>query len=194
MQRSGYAGVEMLGNDYEDQVCSVANTLEVVGERWSLLIVREIFLGVRRFDEIQADLGVARNVLQKRLTRLVELGVLERRAYQERPLRCEYRLTQKGQDLYPIMLSIMTWGDRYKNEIPPVRLIHRTCGHDANPHMTCASCGEELQWREMTAEMQPDAWLRPGSPDPVARMSLRRALVSTGACCGRICRCPVVCM
>ncbi len=89
----------MLRNDYDNQVCSIAAALEVVGERWSLLIVRDGFLGLRRFDELQADLGIARNVLQTRLTRLVDQGVLEKRRYQERPQRYEYHLTEKGQDL-----------------------------------------------------------------------------------------------
>ena len=91
----------VLGNDYDRQVCSIAGALEVVGERWSLLIVRNVFLGLRRFDEIQANLGIARNVLQTRLKRLVEQGVLERVPYQERPPRYEYRLTEKGLDLWP---------------------------------------------------------------------------------------------
>jgi DNA-binding HxlR family transcriptional regulator len=103
----------MLKNDYDGQNCSIAGALEVIGERWSLLIVREVMLGVRRFDEIQADLGIARNVLQTRLTRLIEQGVLERRPYQERPLRHEYRLTDKGLDLWPAIVALMRWGDRY---------------------------------------------------------------------------------
>src|ERR1700731_1392828 len=103
----------MLGNDYDGQVCSIAGTLEVVGERWSLLIVRDVFLGLRRFDEIQGDLGIARNVLQTRLTRLVDQGVLEKRLYRERPSRYEYRLTEKGLDLWPALVALMYWGDRY---------------------------------------------------------------------------------
>ena len=103
----------MLGNDYKSQTCSIAGALEVVGERWSLLIVRDVFLGLRRFDEIQANLGIARNVLQTRLERLVEQGVLERSLYQERPPRYEYRLTEKGLDLWPIVVSLMQWGDRH---------------------------------------------------------------------------------
>src|ERR1039457_2126884 len=89
----------MLGNDYRNQTCSIAGALEVVGERWSLLIVRDVFLGLRRFDQMQGHLGIARNVLQARLTKLVDEGVLERRLYEERPPRHEYRLTEKGLDL-----------------------------------------------------------------------------------------------
>ena len=103
----------MLRSDYEDQTCSIAGALEVVGERWSLLIVRDVFLGLRRFDEIQADLGIARNVLQTRLTRSSSTGVLERLPYQERPPRHEYRLTDKGLDLWPTIVALMQWGDRH---------------------------------------------------------------------------------
>src|SRR5579859_4767621 len=95
----------MLGRDYEGQVCSIAAALEVVGERWSLLIVRDVLLGVRRFDELREHLGIARNVLQSRLERLVEEGVLERVPYQQRPRRCEYRLTEKGLDLWPTIVA-----------------------------------------------------------------------------------------
>ena len=119
----------MLGNAYENQSCSLAAALEVVGERWSLLIVRDVFLGLRRFDEIQAELGIARNVLQARLTRLVEQGVLEKRLYSEHPPRFEYRLTDKGLDLWPSMVALMQWGNRYgAPDGPPVLLEHRGCG------------------------------------------------------------------
>src|SRR5271165_1503467 len=97
--RSSTIHRRMLGNDYDSQTCSIAGALGVVGERWSLLIVRNVFLGLRRFDEIQQNLGIARNVLQTRLTRLQEHGVLEKRLYQERPPRYEHRLTEKGLDL-----------------------------------------------------------------------------------------------
>src|SRR5688572_6784396 len=96
-----------LRNGYEDQVCSIAGTLEVVGERWTLLIVRDVLLGVRRFDELAAHLGVARNVLQTRLERLVAHGILERQRYSERPERFEYRLTEKGLDLWPVVVSLL---------------------------------------------------------------------------------------
>ena len=108
MQPSGYAVGADARKDYENQTCSVAGALEVVGERWSLLIVREVFLGVRRFDEIQANLGIARNVLQTRLSRLVDQGVLEKRLYSERPPRYEYRLTEKGLDLWPTLVALCT--------------------------------------------------------------------------------------
>ncbi|WP_308817613.1 winged helix-turn-helix transcriptional regulator [Pseudonocardia alni] len=98
------------------------------------------------------------NVLSDRLRVLVEEGVLDRVPYQERPVRHEYRLTPKGADLYPVLVALMNWGDRYAVDVPPVRLVHRGCGHPAEPRLTCAHCGEPVAWRDMTAEVEPDAW------------------------------------
>src|SRR5690348_3680035 len=103
----------MLRRDYPDQLCSIAKSLEVIGERWSLLIVRDVFNGHRRFGEIQASLGVARNVLAARLQRLVDEDILERRQYQASPPRHEYSLTEKGLDLWPTLIALLSWGDRY---------------------------------------------------------------------------------
>jgi DNA-binding HxlR family transcriptional regulator len=109
----------MLKRDYEGQNCSIARALEVIGERWTLLIVRDAFLGLRRFDEFQESLGIARNVLTERLNRLVEEGILERVQYSERPERFEYRLTNKGRDLNISLVGLRQWGDKYLSEKPP---------------------------------------------------------------------------
>jgi DNA-binding HxlR family transcriptional regulator len=114
----------MLKRDYEGQNCSVARTLEVVGERWSLLIVRDAILGRRRFDEFQESLGIARNVLTDRLNRLVEEGILERVLYTERPARYEYVLTPKGRDLQVALTGLRQWGDKYLSGKPP-RVLRR---------------------------------------------------------------------
>ena len=108
---------------FGDFTCSIARTLDVVGDRWTLLVLRDVFVGINRFDEIQRDLGIARNVLAERLESLVRDGVLERRAYQERPPRHEYMLTQKGKDLQSVLLAMVAWGDRWQGakEGPPVR-------------------------------------------------------------------------
>jgi DNA-binding HxlR family transcriptional regulator len=149
----------MLKNDYESQICSIAGALEVVGERWSLLIVRDIFLGLRRFDEMQSDLGIARNVLNTRLTRLLEQGVLEKRLYQEHPPRYEYRLTEKGLDLWPTVVALMKWGDRYTAPAagPPVLLEHRGCGGAVDEHRMCVRCGARLEVRDVKAQAGPGA-------------------------------------
>ncbi|HJR44888.1 MAG TPA: helix-turn-helix domain-containing protein [Actinomycetota bacterium] len=130
-----------------DLECSIARALEVVGERWSLLILRDAFYGVRRFDDFQQDLGVARNILTDRLNKLVGHGVLEKTQYEERPPRYEYRLTEKGRDLLPVLLTMMSWGDRWAGEgvAPPVTLTHTTCGNKTHAVLTCESCGEELR-------------------------------------------------
>jgi DNA-binding HxlR family transcriptional regulator len=114
----------MLKRDYEGQNCSIARALELVGERWTLLIVRDAFLGLRRFEQFQESLGIARNVLTDRLNRLVDEGILERIRYSERPERYEYRLTQKGRDLNLALTGLRQWGDQYLSEKPP-RILRR---------------------------------------------------------------------
>jgi DNA-binding HxlR family transcriptional regulator len=114
----------VLRRDYEGQNCSVARTLEIVGERWTLLIIRDAFLGLSRFEQFQEKLGIARNVLADRLNRLVEEGILERVRYSERPERFEYRLTPKGRELQLVMAGLRQWGDKYLSEQPP-RVMQR---------------------------------------------------------------------
>jgi DNA-binding HxlR family transcriptional regulator len=149
----------VLGRDYTGQTCSIARTLEVIGERWTMLIVRDVFLGLRRFDEIQADLGIARNVLASRLDRLVEGGVLEKTLYQERPPRYEYGLTDKGRDLWPVLLELMQWGDRHAagHEGPPVIYRHRDCGGAVGSARRCTACGALVERREVAVEAGPGA-------------------------------------
>jgi DNA-binding HxlR family transcriptional regulator len=137
---------EVLHRTYGDQEnCSIARALEVIGERWTILIVRDAFLGIRRFDDFQRSLGVSRGVLADRLDRLVDAGILERRLYKERPERHEYRLTDKGRDLWPVTMALVKWGDRYYAEQGPPRLFHhRGCGGEVTDRLTCAKCGAEL--------------------------------------------------
>ena len=132
--------------------CSVAQCLQVIGDWWTMLVVRDVFLGVRRFDEFQARLGIARNVLAQRLKKLVDAGVLERRAYQDRPVRYEYVLTDKGRDLWPVLTALRQWGDRHAApDGPPVKVVHRSCGKAAELVMTCAHCGERVGPRDVRA-------------------------------------------
>jgi DNA-binding HxlR family transcriptional regulator len=162
----------MLGNEYRGQTCSIAGALDVVGERWSLLIVRNVLLGLRRFEEMQENLGIARNVLQKRLARLVEEGVLERRRYQQRPPRYEYRLTEKGLDLWPAIVALMSWGDRHAAPAgPPVVLEHRACGGAVDEHRLCERCGARLSVRDVLAHAGPGA----GPEHPLVRRAQRVA-------------------
>ena len=142
LRRQRTPDVELL-----QRVCpsSVAATLRVTGDRWSALLIRELFYGSTRFDEFQQRLGIATNILTQRLRRLVELGILTRTAYQQRPARHEYRLTEKGVDLYPVPLSMLAWGDQwvFANR-PPVRLTHKTCRRLLTPNLTCGTCTEPI--------------------------------------------------
>lgn len=126
--------------------CSIARTLEVIGDRWSLLILRDAFKGVRRFDDLQRDLGIARNILTDRLQKLVDHGVLSRTPYQARPVRYEYRLTPKGRDLSPALVALMRWGDKWLAEDgrPPLVLAHKTCGEPVDQSFICWSCDETV--------------------------------------------------
>lgn len=156
-----------LQSTYEGQTCSIAGALEVVGERWTLLIVRDTMLGLHRFDELQANLGIARNVLQTRLERLVDAGILEKRRYQDRPPRYGYHLTAKGLDLWPAVIALMHWGDRHaaSSDGPPVIVTHRDCGGEIDDHRVCRACGERVGPR--------DAWALPG-PGAARDHPLRR--------------------
>lgn len=148
----------MLPRRYEDQVCSIARTLEVIGDRWTMLVIRDAFLGVRRFDDFQRGLGVARNVLSDRLTRLCDDGVLRRRRYQQRPDRFEYQLTEKGLDLWPVLVSLLSWGDRHHAEHGPPRLIlHRDCGGKITERATCSTCQLPLHPQDVITQPGPGA-------------------------------------
>lgn len=128
-----------------DPQCSIAATLDIVGDRWTLLILRDLFRGVRRFSELQADLGIARNLLTDRLNRLHDHGLVEKVPYQNRPLRCEYRLTRKGADISPALISLMAWGDRwYAGAGAPVELVHDRCGTLIERQPRCPTCDEAV--------------------------------------------------
>ena len=137
--------------------CSVARTLSVVGDRWTLLVLRDAFLGVRRFEDFQKSLGVTRHLLADRLKKLVEHGILARRPYQERPERHEYSLTEKGIDLYPILIALVGWGDRWMDagDGPPLVYRHRGCGRVALPTLHCPECGDSVGARDITPQRGP---------------------------------------
>ncbi len=146
MRLTRYNGF-MLDREYDNQVCSIARSLEVVGERWSLLIIRNVGLGLNRFEPLRENLGITRSVLTTRLNTLIEHGILEKRQYSEKPPRFEYHLTEKGRDLAPVLLQLMWWGDRYYPEAagPPTIATHRSCGGTLDHHMVCEKCGEAVE-------------------------------------------------
>ena len=129
----------------EPRVCSIARTLDIVGEKWALLAIREVFLGDRRFDEMVRRTGAPRDTLAARLRTLVAAGILERRRYSEHPARFEYHLTEAGRDLYPVIATLMRWGDKYLADDGPPLVLEHTCGHRLVPQLTCQACGEPLE-------------------------------------------------
>lgn len=143
----------MKWEDLSAQECSISRTLAVIGDRWTLMILRDCFLGIRRFEGFQARLGISRTIVTDRLKLLTAEGVLSKTAYQDRPTRYEYRLTDKGLQLHPVLMAIVHWGDRnYAGEAgPPVLHRHKACGHDFHPVMTCSECGEPVTAREVDA-------------------------------------------
>lgn len=147
----------MLGRTYESQQCSVARTLELVGERWTLLIIRDAFLGVRRFGDFADRLGIARNVLQDRLERLVEAGILTKVPYQERPLRHEYRLTEMGRDLWPSLVALLQFGDKHlaPDAGPPMLLLHKGCGGELDDRRFCKTCGAAVDLPDVQPKRGP---------------------------------------
>ena len=150
----------MLQRDYPDQVCSIARSLEVIGERWTLLILRDAILGLTRFEEFQESLGIASNVLTNRLKLLCDEGVLQRVADPERPGRPKYVLTDKGRELGPALIMLMKWGDRhYPTPSGPPRLtLHAGCGGSLGPDLRCEECGKQADPGEI--ELPPG----PGAP------------------------------
>lgn len=149
--------------DFSQMTCSIARSLPVVGEPWSVLVLRDVHVGIRRFDELQHDLGVSRKVLAERLKHLVELGLLKRRSYSERPTRHEYLLTPKGDDFLDVLMAIARWGDRWTADQagPPVLYRHLSCGKVTQVEPHCAACGQVMHGVDV--EVVPG----PGAPSAV---------------------------
>ena len=154
----------MKWNTLEEEPCSLSRTVAVIGDRWSLLILRECFLRKRRFEAFEASLGITRHVLSDRLKKLVRFGVLRRVPYQESPKRYEYLLSQKGLDLYPIIMSIVHWGDIHMGDSRgrPMLHQHKACGHMFDPVMVCSECNAPLSAKEVHVHPGPGA--RKASP------------------------------
>jgi DNA-binding HxlR family transcriptional regulator len=151
--------------------CSVARSVDLLGDWWTPLVLREAFLGVRRFDDMQRALGIGRNVLTQRLKRLVDEGLLDRVQYQARPDRYEYVLTEKGRDFYPVLAAMIAWGDRWLtgDEGPPIVFRHKSCGRDMTAKVVCSECGEPIRARDVRPR------LGPGYPPNTAPPSRRVA-------------------
>ncbi|MFL5781357.1 MAG: winged helix-turn-helix transcriptional regulator [Thermoleophilaceae bacterium] len=155
----------MAHTSFDDMTCSVARTLDVVGEWWTPLIVRDLMLGISRFDAIQRDLGISRKVLAQRLERLLEHGVIDRTAYQDNPVRYDYWLTEKGADLAKLILAMTAWGDRwvFAEHERPLLFRHESCGCEAAPVLACSCCGEPIGPGELTPVAGPGLRAGPGT-------------------------------
>lgn len=140
-----------------EATCSVARALGAMGDAWTLLILRELFLGQHRFEEFQAQTGMAPYLLSRRLAKLVAQGIITRLPYRQRPTRYEYRLTEKGRDLHAVVVSLARWGDRWEAHqgAPPLTLIHKACGHETSPVLTCSACGERVGPYDLRARIGP---------------------------------------
>lgn len=138
---------------FADMRCSLARGLELIGDWWSPLIIRDLFLDVVRFDDLVEDLGISRNLLARRLKSLVENGIVDRVAYSHRPARYEYRLTEAGRDLVPAILALTAWGDRWARpkQGSPILFVHRGCGHHFQPRVSCSACGETIDAQSVRA-------------------------------------------
>lgn len=160
----------MRWDEVSDLQCSVARSLAIVGDRWTMLLIREAFLGTRRFDELQLLSGASSQVLASRLSRLVEAGILRKVAYQQRPTRYEYRLTEMGRELHPVLVSLMTWGDKWLDDGqgPPNPLRHIGCGAITRPKMVCDQCDEPVSANDLVSE-------------PSERMTRQRAAMLAAA-------------
>lgn len=161
----------MKWQDVGEMPCSVARSLAILGDRWTLLVLRNAFLGLRRFDDLQANLGVTRHVLADRLGRLVEAGVLKKVPYQDNPPRHEYRLTEMGRDLYPVLLALTRWGDRWLDEGrgAPLEYLHKSCGRKFRPTMVCSECGEAVHPHDVVPMAGPGLAATPVAQEKQAR-------------------------
>ncbi|MEW9529719.1 winged helix-turn-helix transcriptional regulator [Microbispora sp. NPDC049125] len=157
--------------------CSLSRSLEVMGDWWTMLILRDLHLGVNRFDELVEDLGISRNLLTTRLRELAGHGIVERVRYQERPVRYEYRLSEPGRELVPILFALTAWGDRWAapDEGPPLRLRHDACGAVFTPGVTCSECGGAVTAQDVTAVPGPGGAAGPGTWVLARRLASRTA-------------------
>ena len=147
----------MRASEIGEMKCPVARTLSIVGDPWTLLILRELFLGSRRFEQFQGYTGMSPALLSSRLDRLREEGIIEAEPYSSRPPRHHYRLTDKGLDLYPVILGLSQWGSRWMpdDEGAFLTLVHRACGAESSPALTCSECGEPIDPRQMQVRLEP---------------------------------------
>jgi DNA-binding HxlR family transcriptional regulator len=171
----------MRQTSYSQMHCSLARSLEVMGDWWTPLILRDVYLGVRRFDDLAEDLGISRNLLSSRLRSLIDDGLVERRRYHERPPRDEFVLSEAGRELAPILMALTAWGDRWvaPAQGPPIRFQHQGCGEFFTPQVACSHCGEPITAAEVTTHPGPGARAVRGTKLLAKRLPPRHGASST---------------
>ena len=147
----------MKWDNIQELPCSVARALSIVGDRWTLLILRDCFMGTKRFDKFQKQIGLSRHRLTDRLNKLVENEILKKVPYQEKPVRYEYRLTRKGVEFYPVLMTLAKWGDTWMdgNDGPPIEYLHTRCNHKMSVEISCSECGETINPKEVIPQFGP---------------------------------------
>jgi len=155
----------MRNTSFAEFHCSLAQSLEVMGDWWSPLILRDLYLGLDRFEQLVTDLGISRNLLTNRLQTMLDAGLITRTPYQENPVRHRYELTEAGRELLPILMALTAWGDRWVTPAggPPIQFTHSTCGHRTTPTVACSECGEPLDTEHVTATPGPGGRTAPGT-------------------------------
>jgi DNA-binding HxlR family transcriptional regulator len=169
---------------FDDWDCSIARSVDILGDWWTPMVIRAALMGARRFEQFSESLGIPRNVLTERLVRLVDEGIMKKVQYQERPVRYEYRLTDKGIGLYPVIVSMMEWGNQWLDwEVdPPVELVDRETGERIDPVLVDRRTGEPLDPRKTRAVYRPGRGVRPGSePAPAKSKSQSKRLAAAGS-------------
>jgi DNA-binding HxlR family transcriptional regulator len=171
----------MRQTSFAGMYCSLAQSLERIGDWWTPLIIRDLYLGLDRFEDLAVDLGISRNLLTTRLTQLVEDGIIERERYSDRPPRDRYVLAEAGRDLVPIIVALTAWGDKWATppEGPPVRFRHRLCGHRCTPVVACSHCGEAIDADELDVLPGPGGRVAPGTMLVPEMVIGRRAKVAS---------------
>lgn len=160
-----------MGEEDDRPPCSIERSLAIIGDRWTILVLRDAFRGIRRFDDFRRDLDIARPVLADRLKHLVDHGVLERRQYQEHPPRFEYRLSPMGVELSPILVALMRWGDRHLagDAGPPTVLVHGACGHELDQEFVCWACNQTFSPTAIRSEPGPGRSVPAASDEGIPR-------------------------
>lgn len=170
----------MSWQEIDNQVCSVARSLLILGDRWTLLIIRDLFLGNNKFTDLHKSLGITKHRLSDRLNRLIEEGIVSKELYDESRGWHRYQLTTKGLDLFPIIVTLVQWGDKWKKDDDgiPLQLVHKTCGHVSKPELRCNVCGERIEAKDMGVKPGPGIMKKIARGDTLEQMEPLKSIIA----------------